>query len=76
MCFTVPCRAPESEPRTVEAAPTLKWCVFVPFHWGDAFARNTAAHYLTNPVIGRISEEPEFTYCAVQVEMAASNGRD
>ena len=46
-------------------------CVFVPFHWGDAFGKNTAANYLTNPVIGRISKEPEFKYCAVQVEMAA-----
>ena len=43
-------------------------CVFVPFHWGDAFGKNTAANYLTNPVIGRIAKEPEFKYCAVQVE--------
>jgi ferredoxin-nitrate reductase len=42
-------------------------CVFAPFHWGDSFARNTAANYLTNPVIGRIAKEPEFKYCAVQV---------
>jgi ferredoxin-nitrate reductase len=46
-------------------------CVFLPFHWGDLFGRNTAANYLTNPVIGRISKEPEFKYCAVQVERIA-----
>ena len=44
--------------------------VFLPFHWGDLFDRATAANYLTNPVIGRISKEPEFKYCAVQVEKA------
>ena len=42
-------------------------CVFVPFHWGDAYGKNTAANYLTNPVIGRVAKEPEFKYCAVQV---------
>jgi ferredoxin-nitrate reductase len=44
--------------------------VFVPFHWGDLYGKRTAANYLTNPVIGRISREPEFKYCAVQVELA------
>lgn len=47
-------------------------CVFLPFHWGDLFAANTAANYLTNPVIGRISKEPEFKYCAVEVQRVPS----
>ena len=46
-------------------------CIFLPFHWGDSYAKGTAANYLTNPVIGRISKEPEFKYCAVQVERFA-----
>lgn len=41
--------------------------VFLPFHWGDRYAPNTAANYLTNPALGRLSKEPEFKYCAVQV---------
>jgi ferredoxin-nitrate reductase len=44
--------------------------VFLPFHWGDLFGRQTAANYLTNPVIGRVSKEPEFKFCAVEVTRA------
>lgn len=42
--------------------------VFVPFHWGDETGARTAANYLTIPAIGRVAKQPEFKYCAVQIE--------
>lgn len=42
--------------------------VFMPFHWGDSYAAETAANYLVNPVIGRMSRQPEYKACAVIVE--------
>lgn len=50
------------------SASVREGMVFMPFHWGDLFGKQTAANYLTNPVIGRIAKEPEFKYCTVQVE--------
>ena len=44
--------------------------VFVPFHWGDEWAEEAAANYLTIPAIGRVAKQPEFKYCAVQLAPA------
>ena len=54
------------------ATSVSRGSVFLPFHWGDSYGSNTAANYLTNPVIGRIAKEPEFKYCAVEIEFQAS----
>lgn len=40
--------------------------VFVPFHWGGA----SNANALTNPVLDRHSQMPEFKACAVAVSRA------
>jgi ferredoxin-nitrate reductase len=45
--------------------------VFVPFHWGDLFAPQNAANYLTISAIGRVAKQPELKYCAVAVEKVA-----
>jgi ferredoxin-nitrate reductase len=42
--------------------------VFVPFHWGDLFAPQNAANYLTISAIGRVAKQPELKFCAVAVE--------
>ncbi len=42
--------------------------VFLPFHWGDQFAPENAANYLTISAIGRIAKQPELKFCAVNVE--------
>jgi ferredoxin-nitrate reductase len=41
--------------------------VFMPFHWGDAFAPDVAANRLTNDVLDPISKEPEYKACAVRI---------
>jgi ferredoxin-nitrate reductase len=45
--------------------------VFVPFHWGDLYAADNAANYLTISAIGRIAKQPELKFCAVAVEKVA-----
>jgi ferredoxin-nitrate reductase len=42
--------------------------VFVPFHWGDLYAPENAANYLTISAIGRVAKQPELKFCAVLVE--------
>lgn len=42
--------------------------VFMPFHWGDLFAKGQAANNLTNNVLDPISKEPEYKACAVAIE--------
>jgi ferredoxin-nitrate reductase len=42
--------------------------VFLPFHWGDLFAPENAANYLTISAIGRVAKQPELKFCAVNVE--------
>ncbi len=42
--------------------------VFVPFHWGDLFAADNAANYLTISATGRVAKQPELKFCAVNVE--------
>jgi ferredoxin-nitrate reductase len=42
--------------------------VFVPFHWGDLYAPQNAANYLTISAIGRVAKQPELKFCAVSVE--------
>jgi ferredoxin-nitrate reductase len=42
--------------------------VFLPFHWGDLFAPENAANYLTISAIGRVAKQPELKFCAVSVE--------
>jgi ferredoxin-nitrate reductase len=50
--------------------------VFVPFHWGDLFAENNAANYLTISATGRVAKQPELKFCAVNVErVPASRSR-
>jgi ferredoxin-nitrate reductase len=45
--------------------------VFLPFHWGDLFAPDNAANYLTISAIGRVAKQPELKFCAVNVEKVA-----
>lgn len=42
--------------------------VFLPFHWGDKFAPDNAANYLTISAIGRLAKQPELKFCAVNLE--------
>jgi ferredoxin-nitrate reductase len=44
--------------------------VFLPFHWGDLFAPENAANYLTISAIGRVAKQPELKFCAVNLEKA------
>jgi ferredoxin-nitrate reductase len=46
--------------------------VFVPFHWGDLFAPENAANYLTISATGRVAKQPELKFCAVQLEKVPS----
>jgi ferredoxin-nitrate reductase len=55
----LPARISDSVP------PTM---VFLPFHWGDLFAPENAANYLTISAIGRVAKQPELKFCAVNVE--------
>jgi ferredoxin-nitrate reductase len=45
--------------------------VFLPFHWGDLFAPENAANYLTISALGRVAKQPELKFCAVNVEKVA-----
>ena len=45
--------------------------VFLPFHWGDLFAPENAANYLTISAIGRVAKQPELKFCAVNLEKVA-----
>jgi ferredoxin-nitrate reductase len=42
--------------------------VFLPFHWGDLYAPENAANYLTISAIGRVAKQPELKFCAVNLE--------
>jgi ferredoxin-nitrate reductase len=42
--------------------------VFMPFHWGDLYAPENAANYLTISAIGRVAKQPELKFCAVNLE--------
>jgi anaerobic selenocysteine-containing dehydrogenase len=44
--------------------------VFMPFHWGDLFAPQQAANYLTSNVVDPISKQPEFKVCQVRIQKA------
>jgi ferredoxin-nitrate reductase len=46
--------------------------VFVPFHWGDLFAPDNAANYLTISALGRVAKQPELKFCAVALEKVAA----
>lgn len=46
--------------------------VFLPFHWGDLYAPENAANYLTISAIGRVAKQPELKFCAVNVERIPS----
>jgi ferredoxin-nitrate reductase len=51
--------------------------VFLPFHWGDLYAPENAANYLTISALGRVAKQPELKFCAVNIEKVsapASNG--
>jgi ferredoxin-nitrate reductase len=45
--------------------------VFLPFHWGDLYAPDNAANYLTISAIGRVAKQPELKFCAVNLERVA-----
>ena len=45
--------------------------VFMPFHWGDAYAPGNAINTLTNDALDPISKEPEYKACAVSVTKAS-----
>ena len=42
--------------------------IFMPFHWGDMFAPETAANYITTDALDPISKEPEYKACAVRLK--------
>ncbi len=44
--------------------------LFMPFHWGDAFAEGVAANYLTVADIDPISKQPELKYAAANIALA------
>ncbi len=44
--------------------------LFMPFHWGDAFAEGVAANYLTIADIDPISKQPELKYAAANIALA------
>jgi ferredoxin-nitrate reductase len=46
--------------------------VFLPFHWGDLYAPENAANYLTISAIGRVAKQPELKFCAVNLEKVAA----
>jgi ferredoxin-nitrate reductase len=46
--------------------------VFVPFHWGDLYAPENAANYLTISATGRVARQPELKFCAVHLEKVPS----
>ncbi len=46
--------------------------VFLPFHWGDLYAKDNAANYLTISAIGRVAKQPELKFCAVSLEKVAA----
>jgi len=46
--------------------------VFLPFHWGDLYAPENAANYLTISAIGRVAKQPELKFCAVNLERIPS----
>jgi ferredoxin-nitrate reductase len=50
--------------------------VFLPFHWGDLYAPENAANYLTISAIGRVAKQPELKFCAVSVERVAGPVRN
>lgn len=45
--------------------------VFFPFHWGDLYAPDNAANYLTINATGRVAKQPELKFCAVALEKIA-----
>jgi ferredoxin-nitrate reductase len=56
-------------------ANVLPGLVFLPFHWGDLFAPDNAANYLTIAATDATSKQPELKFCAVAVEkVLSSNG--
>jgi len=42
--------------------------VFVPFHWGDRFAPDSAANYLTHGRADAVSHQPELKHAACRLE--------
>jgi len=42
--------------------------VFMPMHWNDQFARHGLVNALVNPVVDRVSGEPEFKHTPIAVE--------
>ncbi|MCI0682654.1 MAG: nitrate reductase [Gemmataceae bacterium] len=49
--------------------------VFLPFHWGDLYAPENAANYLTISALGRVAKQPELKFCAVNLEKVAPASR-
>jgi ferredoxin-nitrate reductase len=45
--------------------------VFLPFHWGDLYAPQNAANYLTIAALDGTSKQPEFKICAISLEKIA-----
>ncbi|MEM6507750.1 MAG: molybdopterin dinucleotide binding domain-containing protein, partial [Planctomycetota bacterium] len=44
--------------------------VFLPFHWGDSFHKETSANYVTNDAVDPVSLQPELKFSAVRLEPA------
>jgi ferredoxin-nitrate reductase len=51
----------------------LPGTVFLPFHWGDRFAPENSANYLTISATGRIAKQPELKFCAVHLERVTAD---
>jgi len=45
--------------------------VFAPFHWGDRFAPDSAANYLTHGRVDAVSHQPELKHAACRLEPVA-----
>jgi sulfite reductase (NADPH) flavoprotein alpha-component len=46
----------------------LPGCCFAPFHWNDVFGEDLAINAVTNDAVDTISHQPEFKFCAVNLQ--------
>jgi len=56
----------EAKARVTEAVGVGR--VFVPMHWGDAFAPRSAANYATHRAYDPVSKQPELKHAAARLE--------
>jgi sulfite reductase (NADPH) flavoprotein alpha-component len=54
----------------------LPGCCFAPFHWNDVFGDDLAINAVTNDAVDAISHQPEFKFCAVQLQKISTPEKD